>query len=193
MAWEPGQANSEETAPSLFRPPPWHDQVVSCLGSKQISPPRSELSGEAWQAALLDSQPVFPVIPQMEPLNVERRNQIYFLSFVNIRSTKLGWICWDNISSWKLGVTATIWPNISWKSNPSSKKNLDTGSSPCSPWKPQTLQHSWKWAIWRFVFHLQVRSSVFHTYWHITLWSSMWKLTILPDICWKCWIFVSNA
>ena len=50
-----------------------------------------ELSGEAWQAALRDSQPVFLPFPKWNFLNVERRNQIYFLPFVNIRSTKLEW------------------------------------------------------------------------------------------------------
>ena len=97
MVWEPRQANSEETAPSLFRPPPWQFQVVSRLGSRQISPPRSELSGEAWhkvrsnqlKAALLDSQPMFPVIPQMELLACRTEKTDLLLSFVNIRSTKL--------------------------------------------------------------------------------------------------------
>ena len=50
----------------------------------------------------------FLPFPKWNFLNVERRNQIYFLSFVNIRSTKLEQICWNNISWSKLGVTATI-------------------------------------------------------------------------------------
>ena len=74
MAWGPWQADSKETATSLCWNCAWQDQVVSRLGSKQTSPPRSELSREAWhkvrsnqlKAALLDSQPMFPLIPQME-------------------------------------------------------------------------------------------------------------------------------
>ena len=76
MAWEPWQANSEETAPSLSCLAPWQYQVVSCLGSKQISPLKISLEWGAWhkmrnnqlKAALLDSQLVFPVIPHMELL-----------------------------------------------------------------------------------------------------------------------------
>ena len=76
MAWEPRQADSKETAPSLFCLALWQDQVVSCLSSKPTSPLKISLEWGAWhkvrsnqlKVALLDSQPVFPVIPHMELL-----------------------------------------------------------------------------------------------------------------------------
>ena len=89
MAWEPMQADSKETAPSLFRQALWQDQVVSCLSSKPTSPLKISLEWGAWhkvrsnqlKAALLDSQPVFPVIPHMELLECRTENPNFISVF----------------------------------------------------------------------------------------------------------------
>ena len=92
------------------------------MGSNETSPPRSVLSGEAWhkvrsnllKAALLDSEPVFPVIPQMELfLNVKGRNQIYFLSFCwpLLYQTGINALC-NNISWSRLGAQAIPLENL---------------------------------------------------------------------------------
>ena len=114
----PRQGDLEVTAPSLFCARPWHDRVVSCLGSKQTSPPRSVFTLEAWHKVssnllisfLLDSGPVFPVIPEMELLECQSQRKkpnllSVFLSPARPNSNK----CLVQ----QYYVEPRIWPNIS--------------------------------------------------------------------------------
>lgn len=112
---EPRQTHSEATAPSLCRAPPWQDQVVWCLGSKQIFPPDQSLSGKAWHK--VTSVELWTCVSCHTPiwnfLNIEGRNQIHFLSFCRpllkqTRVTALG----NNIELMiKLGVELRIYPS----------------------------------------------------------------------------------
>ena len=119
------------------------------MGSNETSPPRSVLSGEAWhkvrsnllKAALLDSEPVFPVIPQMELfLNVKGRNQIYFLSFCwpLLYQTGINALC-NNISWSRLGAQAIPLENLACSTEGHSIQILSIATLPlkkkiiCSP------------------------------------------------------------
>ncbi len=114
MVWEPRQAHSEEAAQSLCGLASWQDHVVSRLGSKQTSSPRSVLSGGAWhkvRSNLLkaDSEPVCPVIPRMELLERPREKanllSIFLLTSAQPNSNK----CIGQ----QYYVEPRIWPNIS--------------------------------------------------------------------------------